>query len=94
MKWTSDQMLRRLLPQDHLPELADPSGHIVIAEVATDPAWIGSSLQRIGTATRSRVAYFTRLGEVCRPGDNPAGGDLIHLPSFRDPVGGRGTDAR
>ncbi|HEX5428281.1 MAG TPA: TrkA family potassium uptake protein, partial [Pedococcus sp.] len=33
VKWTSDQMLRRLLPQGHVPELADPSGHVVIAEV-------------------------------------------------------------
>ena len=86
VKWTSDQMLRRLLPQGHLPELADPSGRIVIAEVATDPAWIGSSLRRIEDETRSRVAYFTRLGEGHLPGPETIlqEGDLIHLAINRD----------
>ncbi|GAA1755553.1 TrkA family potassium uptake protein [Nostocoides vanveenii] len=86
VKWTSDQMLRRLLPQGHLPELTDPSGRIVIAEVATDPAWVGSSLRRIEDETRSRVAYFTRLGEGHLPGPETIlqEGDLIHLAINRD----------
>ena len=35
VKWTSDQMLRRLLPQGHVPEHVDPSGRIAIAEIST-----------------------------------------------------------
>ena len=46
VKWTSDQMLRRLLPQGHVPELVDPSGNVVIAEVTVNPAWVGQPRQR------------------------------------------------
>ncbi|MGE9808071.1 MULTISPECIES: potassium channel family protein [unclassified Janibacter] len=81
VKWTSDQMLRRLLPQGHVPDLTDPSGRIVIAEVAIDPAWIGTRLSAIEAATSTRVAYITRLGEGQIP--SPEGvyqeGDLVHL---------------
>ena len=33
VRWTADQMLRRLLPQGAVPELTDPSGRVVVAEV-------------------------------------------------------------
>src|SRR3954454_20934190 len=41
VKWTSDQMLRRLLPQGHVPEFTDPSGKVVIAEMPVSAAWVG-----------------------------------------------------
>jgi len=31
VRWTANQMLRRLLPQGSVPEHTDPSGHVVIA---------------------------------------------------------------
>lgn len=86
VKWTSDQMMRRLLPQGHLPEFTDPSGRIVIAEMAVSPAWIGHSLVEIEAATGSRMAFFTRLGEgsLPRPETILQEGDLIHLAIVRD----------
>ncbi|HRC41923.1 potassium channel family protein [Nostocoides sp.] len=86
VKWTSDQMLRRLLPQGHLPELTDPSGKIVVAEVAVDPAWIGQPLSAIEAATGTRVAYYTRLGEGLLPKTETIlqEGDLIHVVANRD----------
>ncbi|MGL5908568.1 MAG: potassium channel family protein, partial [Phycicoccus sp.] len=63
VKWTTDQMLRRLLPQGHVPEHTDPSGRIVIAEMPVEPSWIGHRLTEIEAAAGGRVAYFTRLGE-------------------------------
>src|SRR5690606_18599893 len=41
VRWASDQMLRRLLPQGHVPEFTDPSGRIVIADVPMDVSWVG-----------------------------------------------------
>jgi trk system potassium uptake protein TrkA len=86
VKWTSDQMLRRLLPQGHLPEYTDPSGKILIAEVAVAPAWIGTPLVGIEEATGARVAFFTRLGEGTLPAPDTIfqEGDLIHLAIARD----------
>ncbi|HEV7146184.1 MAG TPA: NAD-binding protein, partial [Pedococcus sp.] len=81
VKWTADQMLRRLLPQGHVPELVDPSGHVVIAEVTVNPAWVGQRLTALESATGTRAAYLTRLGMGILPGPDAVfqEGDLLHL---------------
>ncbi len=81
VKWTADQMLRRLLPQGHVPELVDPSGNVVIAEVTVNPAWVGRRISDLEEATASRAAYLTRLGLAMLPTDDSVfqEGDLIHL---------------
>ncbi|CCI51913.1 MAG: TrkA family potassium uptake protein [Tetrasphaera jenkinsii] len=86
VKWTSDQVLRRLLPQGHLPELTDPSGRIVIAEVPVSPQWIGRPLTEIEAATGTRVAYVTRLGDGMLPSRESLlqEGDFLHLAARRD----------
>jgi trk system potassium uptake protein TrkA len=86
VKWTSDQMLRRLLPQGHVPEFTDPSGKIVIAEVPAAPSWIGQRLSRIEAVTGARIAYFTRLGEGQLPAADTVyqEGDVLHLTAPRD----------
>ena len=54
VKWTSDQMLRRLLPQGHVPEFTDPSGKVVIAEMPVSPG-LDRPADR-ATSRRPRVA--------------------------------------
>ena len=46
VRWTADQMLRRLLPQGAVPEYRDPSGRVVLAEVPLSPGWIGRAVSR------------------------------------------------
>ncbi len=81
VRWTADQVLRRLMPEGLLNEWRDPSGRIVLAEVAVDPSWVGQRVTRLEEATQSRVALLTRLGD----GMLPTGatlvqeGDLVHL---------------
>ena len=84
VKWTSDQMLRRLLPQGHVPELVDPSGHVVIAEVTVNPAWVGRRLTALEAATGARAAYLTRLGSGILPGADTVfqEGDLLHVATL------------
>jgi trk system potassium uptake protein TrkA len=84
VKWTADQMLRRLLPQGHVPELVDPSGNVVIAEVTVNPAWVGHRLSELEEATGSRAAYLTRLGSAILPSADSVfqEGDLLHLASL------------
>ena len=86
VKWTSDQMLRRLLPQGHVPEHVDPSGRIAIAEMPVDPGWIGHRIRDIEQATGGRLAYLTRLGEGLLPDSDTVyqEGDLLHLALQRD----------
>jgi trk system potassium uptake protein TrkA len=86
VKWTSDQMLRRLLPQGHVPEFTDPSGQIVIAEMPVSSGWIGHRVRDIEEATGGRLAYLTRLGDGLLPGPDTVyqEGDLLHLALRRD----------
>jgi trk/ktr system potassium uptake protein len=81
VKWTSDQMLRRLLPQGHVPEFTDPSGKVVIAEMPVSQKWIGCRIAQIEASTGGRLAYLTRLGEGLLPGPDTVyqDGDLLHL---------------
>jgi trk system potassium uptake protein len=82
--WTADQMLRRLLPQGHVPELVDPSGHVVIAEVTVHPTWVGHRITDLEAATGSRAAYLTRLGTGILPAADTVfqEGDLLHLATL------------
>jgi len=81
VRWTSDQMLRRLLPQGSVPEHTDPSGQVVIADVPLNPAWIGRRMSEIESTSGARVAYVTRLGEGMLPKVDTVyqDGDLVHL---------------
>ena len=84
VKWTSDQMIRRLLPQGHVPELMDPSGKVVIAEVTVNPAWVGHRLSALDEATGARTAYLTRLGSGMLPAADTVyqEGDLLHVATL------------
>src|SRR6187402_713052 len=51
VRWTSDQVLRRLLPHGSEPEWRDPSGSVLLAEVQVDNAWIGERISRLEDET-------------------------------------------
>src|SRR4051794_16261882 len=55
VKWTADQMLRRLLPEGSEIEWRDATGRIAFAEVAIAVEWVGSPVERIERAAGMRV---------------------------------------
>ena len=63
VRWTADQVLRRLLPMGTTEAYRDPSGKVVLAQVDLDPSWVGLPVRRLEEASRARVAYLTRYGE-------------------------------
>jgi trk system potassium uptake protein len=81
VRWTVDQIIRRLLPSGSEPEWRDPTGTIRLAEVHVDSAWVGRRASDIERATRARVAFLTRLGEGVLPRHDTViqEGDLVHL---------------
>ena len=81
VRWTSDQMLRRLLPKGAAPLFRDPSGRVVLAEVPVHRGWVSRRVDAIAAATHVRVAYLTRLGEAMVPDATTAfqDGDLLHV---------------
>lgn len=86
VKWTADQMLRRLLPQGHVPEFTDPSGKVVLAEVPVNPSWVGHRVSDLEAASGGRVAFLTRLGAGMLPGPDTVyqEGDLLHIATLAE----------
>jgi trk system potassium uptake protein TrkA len=85
VRWSTDQILRRLLPEGMHSEWADPSGQLVLTEAGYAESWIGTPLGRIAEASGARIAFVTRLGEAMLPVPNMVvqEGDLIHLIAQR-----------
>jgi trk system potassium uptake protein TrkA len=81
VKWTTDHMLRRLLPEGAHAEWRDPSGHIALAEVAYSPAWVGRRLIKLELAAGVRIAFIRRHGDGTLPGPDTVlqDGDLVHV---------------
>ncbi|HWL96703.1 MAG TPA: TrkA family potassium uptake protein [Nocardioidaceae bacterium] len=81
VRWTTDQILRRLLPEGSEPDWRDPSGTVRIAEVPTHDRWIGRTVAEIQNAADTRVAFITRLGEGLIPTRDTViqEGDLVHV---------------
>jgi len=88
VRWTADQMLRRLLPSGAEPLWRDPSGGVQLAEVHASPAWIGHKVSLLQEETGVRVAFLTRLGEAMLPNSNTIlqEGDLVHVMMRIDEV--------
>jgi trk system potassium uptake protein len=88
VRWTADQMLRRLLPSGAEPLWRDPSGTVQLAEVHASPSWIGHKISRIQEDTGVRVAFLTRLGEAMLPTSQTVlqEGDLVHVVMRSDTV--------
>jgi trk system potassium uptake protein TrkA len=81
VRWTADQMLRRLLPEGAEPLWRDPTGKIVLAEVACCDDWLGEKVSALEEAAHARVAYISRLGEamLAGPGTVLQEGDVLHV---------------
>jgi trk system potassium uptake protein len=81
VRWTADQMLRRLLPDGSEPLWRDPTGAVVLAEVAYSEKWVGEKVHALEDAARTRVAYISRLGEAMLPGQGTVlqEGDVLYV---------------
>src|SRR6476661_8233274 len=84
VRWTSDQVLRRLLPSGALTEWTDPSGSVRLMEVHVDRSWVGRTVEQIEAATGAKVPFVFRLGSgvVPKRGTVFQDGDLIHLATL------------
>jgi trk system potassium uptake protein len=81
VKWTADQVLRRLLPAGAEPDFRDPSGTIRVDHVPVNEPWIGQRTVSFQDESGSRIAWIDRLGEGMIPTRETVmqEGDLLHL---------------
>jgi trk system potassium uptake protein TrkA len=81
VRWTADEMLRRLVPDGAHSVWSDPSGHVLLADVHFDPTWAGHSVAKIEELTGARVAFVTRYGDAVLVTGSSAlqDGDVLHV---------------
>ena len=81
VKWTADQVLRRLLPAGAEPDFRDPSGTIRLDQVPAPEAWVGHRTVLFQEQSRCRIAWIDRLGEGILPHRDSViqEGDLLHV---------------
>jgi trk system potassium uptake protein TrkA len=81
VRWTADQMLRTLLPDGAESLWRDPTGKVVLAEVAYSDRWLGEKVKMLEQATGARIAFISRLGQaiLTEPATVLQEGDLVHV---------------
>ncbi len=81
VRWTADQVLRRLLPMGATSEFTDASGKIQLAEFDVHDGWVGRPLRALEDATGARVGYLTRYGDGFLPDAQTVlqENDIVHL---------------
>ncbi len=79
--WATDQIVRRLLPQDAVAAYREPSGAVLLVQVPVDDAWVGTRLSTIESRLGARVAFVTRFGRAMLPSPDTVHqeGDALHL---------------
>ncbi|MHA7208215.1 potassium channel family protein [Arthrobacter sp. MDT1-65] len=81
VRWSADQVLRRILPEQTINgDFRETSGRLILAELALSDAWLGRSLRSIEAASGVRIAYLTRFGEGILPTAETSyqQGDILH----------------
>jgi trk system potassium uptake protein TrkA len=81
VKWTADQVLRRILPAGAEPDFRDPSGTIRVDQVLVPDTWVGHRTVQFQEQAVCRIAWIDRLGEGILPSREAVlqEGDLLHL---------------
>ncbi|MHB1613298.1 MAG: potassium channel family protein [Actinomycetes bacterium] len=81
VRWTADQMMRRLLPEAISDDWRDPSGTVCLAEMPAHQGWIGHRVRRLEDSSGARVTFITRMGEGLIPGSDTVvqEGDVLHV---------------
>ena len=81
VKWTADQVLRRLLPAGAEPDFRDPSGTVRLDQVPATESWIGHRTVQFQEQSLCRIAWIDRLGEGMLPQRDSViqEGDVLHV---------------
>ncbi|HEY0949173.1 TrkA family potassium uptake protein [Nocardioides sp.] len=86
VKWTADQVLRRLLPAGAEPDFRDPSGTIRLDQLPAPEPWIGHRTVHFQEQVGCRIAWIDRLGEGMLPTRESViqEGDILHVTMRED----------
>jgi trk system potassium uptake protein len=79
VQWTTERVLRRILPDTPAVEWTDPSAEVVLVERRLPSAWAGRKLGELDAADLARVSALSRVGvsRVATPTLTLQDGDLV-----------------
>jgi trk system potassium uptake protein TrkA len=82
VSWTTDQVMRRLLPAEEQPhEWLDPSGRVCLVDYPIPTSWAGKKLAPLSEPGMFWLVAITRLGnaQVSTPSAIGQDGDILHF---------------
>jgi trk system potassium uptake protein TrkA len=65
--WTTDRLMRTLLPDGVASAWRDPSGKVAVLRLPVHERWVGHSVRSLEEATGCRVAFVIRFGSGVLP---------------------------
>jgi trk system potassium uptake protein TrkA len=65
--WSTDRLMRMLLPDGVATAWREPSGTVAVLPLPIHEAWIGRPVRELEDATGSRVAFIVRFGSGLLP---------------------------
>src|SRR5699024_10495778 len=88
VRWTADQVLRRLMPTGAASEYRDSSGQVILSELDSHPGWVGRTVAEIEAATSARVAFLSRFGDglIVSAEDVLQDQDVLHALVYSDQI--------
>ena len=86
--WTTDQVLRRLIPERYATEWTDATGAISLIERELPDGWAGRKLIELDEGDRFRLVALSRAGQARLVTPTLVGqeGDILHLAVRTDAV--------
>ncbi len=81
VKWTTDQVMRLLIPDQVASDWKDPTEGISLVTVVLPTAWVGQTIEELEAEGHRRVVALTRIGQarIVTPGTVVQEGDQLHL---------------
>ena len=88
VQWTTDRVMRRILPDATATEWTDPSAKVVLVERPVSDTWAGRRLADLDVAGLARVAALSRLGvgQVPTPDVVTQEGDVVYMSVAADRI--------
>jgi len=88
--WTTERVLRRILPDEPAVEWVDPSAKVMLVERQVPASWAGHPLTELESHGNIRVASVTRLGVAQVPASGLVlqEGDVLHVSVGADALAG------
>jgi len=86
--WTTDRMMRTLLPDGVAAGWRDPTGKVAVLQLPIHEDWVGHTVRDLQDATGARVAFIMRFGTGVLPEPKTViqADDLIYVAALSGTV--------